>query len=352
MKILAVIPAYEPDEHLLELLNKLRASDIEALVVDDGSGEAYRDLFEKARSYATVLQYEENGGKGHALKTAFQYLSDNGITDRIFVTMDSDGQHTVEDAISLCEYVQDNPKDIALGSRRLGSKAPLRSRLGNGITRHVFSMASKGNIYDTQSGLRAFDPSMLPFLLSVRGERYEYEMNMLMDASRQEIHVQEIPIETIYFDSNKNTHFDALKDSWRIYKEILKFAASSLISFLVDYGIYCLLIALGVFEDYAVIIARIFSASLNFTLNRVLVFNEKEKEKGPLLQSLLKYALLALCMLGANVLLIHLLTQVLHWNPYLSQILVQIVLFITNWLIQRNLVYYKKKKKKSGNQES
>ncbi|MBQ3934458.1 MAG: GtrA family protein, partial [Clostridia bacterium] len=93
----------------------------------------------------------------------------------------------------------------------------------------------------------------------------------------------------------------------------------------------------------ATVIARVVSASVNFTINRKIVFNEREK--GPLLQSILKYAALALIILTANSGLIHLLTQVLGWNPYLSKILVEIVLFVTNWLIQRNLVYYKKKKK-------
>lgn len=345
MKILAVIPAYEPDEHLLDLLENLRASDIEALVVDDGSGEKYKELFEKASDCATVLQYETNGGKGHALKYAFQYLADNGVRDRVFVTMDSDGQHTVEDAVKLCNYVSEHPDEIALGSRKMSSKAPLRSRMGNWITRHVFSMASKGRIYDTQSGLRAFTPDRLPFLLEVRGERYEYEMNMLMDCSRQGIPVHEIPIQTIYLSDNKNSHFDSVKDSFRIYKEIIKFSSSSFVSFLLDYALFSILVAVfgAGFSDAATVIARVFSASVNFTLNRYLVFNNKEK--APLLQSLLKYALLAVCILAVNTLLIHLLTQVLGWNPYFSKILVEITLFIVNWLIQRNLVYYKKKKK-------
>ncbi|MBP5230675.1 MAG: bifunctional glycosyltransferase family 2/GtrA family protein [Clostridia bacterium] len=345
MNIIAVIPAYEPDEQLLPLLETLRASQVEALVVDDGSGTEYDAVFEAASRFATVLRYEVNGGKGHALKHAFQYLSEHGSEGDVYVTMDSDGQHTVEDASKLCAYVEAHPSDIALGSRQLDKSAPLRSRMGNAITRHVFSMASKCHIHDTQSGLRAFSRGMLPFLLSVQGERYEYEMNMLIDCARKGIHVEEIGIQTIYYAGNKGSHFNALKDSFRIYKEILKFCSSSFASFLIDYAIYSLLVAIfGVgFADPATVIARIFSASVNFTLNRTVVFNGREK--GPLLQSILKYALLAVCILAANTGLIHLLTQVWHWNAYLSKILVEIVLFIVNWLVQRNLVYYKKKKK-------
>ena len=343
-----MIPAYEPDAQLLPLLQNLNASGFEALVVDDGSGEAYKEIFESAKEYAIVLQYEINGGKGHALKHAFAYLSEHGSEDDVYVTMDSDGQHTVEDAKKLCDYVAEHPEDIALGSRMLDKTAPLRSRMGNSITRHVFSMASKSHIHDTQSGLRAFRPNMLPFPLSVQGERYEYEMNMLIDCTRKGIHVEEIQIQTIYYAGNKGTHFNALKDSFRIYKEILKFCSSSFVSFLVDYALYSVMVAIwGVgFVDYATVIARVVSASVNFTLNRTIVLNEKEKE--PLLKSILKYALLAVTILVANTLLIHLLTKVLGWNPYLSKILVEIVLFITNWLVQRNLVYYKKKKKQKN----
>ena len=347
MKVLAVIPAYEPDEKLLPLLDNLSAAGMEALVVDDGSGEAFADIFSSAKDKATVLQYETNGGKGHALKHAFEYLSENGSPDDVYVTMDSDGQHSVEDAMKLCAYIREHPDEIALGSRTLDKSAPLRSRMGNAITRHVFSMASKSHIHDTQSGLRAFAYSMLPFLLSVQGERYEYEMNMLIECTRKGIHVEEIQIQTIYYAGNKGSHFNALKDSFRIYKEIFKFCSSSFVSFLIDYAIFSLLVAIwGNVDPYVVIatvIARVVSASVNFTINRKIVFNEREK--GPLLQSILKYAALALIILAANSGLIHLLTQVLGWNPYLSKILVEIVLFVTNWLIQRNLVYYKKKKK-------
>ena len=347
-----MIPAYEPDDQLLRLLDNLSASDIEALVVDDGSGEAYRSVFDEARAKATVLQYETNGGKGHALKHAFTRLKETGSDDDVYVTMDSDGQHTVEDARKLCEYVWEHPEEIALGSRKLNSDAPLRSRMGNAITRHVFSMASRSHIHDTQSGLRAFRHGMLDFLLEVRGERYEYEMNMLIDCTKKGIHVEEIPIQTIYYAGNKGSHFNALKDSFRIYKEILKFCSSSFLSFLVDYGIYSLLVALfgAVFAVPATIIARVISASMNFTINRLVVFNEREK--GPLLQSILKYALLAVCILAANAGLIYLLVDVLHWNEYLSKPLVEIVLFVTNWLIQRNLVYYKRKKKENKKDEN
>lgn len=123
----------------------------------------------------------------------------------------------------LLETARRHKKTLALGVRSIGKEMPPRSRLGNRITRSVFKLITGVNVSDTQTGLRAFGSELLSEFLSVKGERYEYEMNVLMKCAKRKNPVEEVPISTIYRDkSNSTSHFHSFKDSVRIYKDILR----------------------------------------------------------------------------------------------------------------------------------
>lgn len=337
MRRIAVIPAYEPEEKMIKLLREASAEGLELIVVDDGSGQEFLPVFRAAESYAHVISYSKNKGKGHALKEAFSYIRDTYKGEYTVVVMDCDGQHRVEDALALCEQAEEERSALIIGSRKQSRKSPLKSRLGNGITRKVFSMVAGSRIYDTQTGLRAFSDRLLPMLLEIWGERYEYEMNMLLVLSRRKIPIQELPIETIYFDNNTGTHFDTLKDSVRIYKEILKFSMSSFMSFLIDYlmfGILMILLGQG-WTIAANIGARLVSATANFAINRRFVFGASET----LRKSALKYAMLAGGILVCNTGVLYVMTDIWSVNPYVAKIMTEMVLFVVSWAVQRTFVF-------------
>jgi hypothetical protein len=93
----------------------------------------------------------------------------------------------------------------------------LRSRVGNGLTRRIFTLVTGARLMDTQTGLRAFPRPMLAGLLLLEGERYEYEMNVLTHICRTGSKPLEVPIETIYFGGNKSSRFHPIRDSMSIY---------------------------------------------------------------------------------------------------------------------------------------
>ena len=221
-KKIAVIPSYQPDERLIMLTEALYEAGFNVITVDDGSLEPYRYIFDGCKCYAVVIKKKKNLGKGSALKTAYKYISQCYTGELSVVTLDSDGQHTVSDAVSVCDYSQLHRDSLIVGSRRV-EKMPLRSRFGNSITRFVYRMFTKTKVYDTQSGLRGFSGSLLNFMMAVEGERYEYEMNVLLKCPKNNIPILEIPIDTIYYNNNKGSHFKALKDSARIYRCIFKY---------------------------------------------------------------------------------------------------------------------------------
>ena len=112
---------------------------------------------------------------------------------------------------------------------------PLRSRFGNAATRTALRAASGLGLQDTQTGLRGYPPSLVGWLGTVDGERFEYEINVLLEAQRNGIAVHEVPIETIYIDDNASSHFRPLIDSIRVYLPLIKFSMSSLASFALDF---------------------------------------------------------------------------------------------------------------------
>ena len=220
MKYIILIPVYEPDEKLIKLVSTINRK-YETIIVNDGSDESYNDVFEECKKYALILSYENNMGKGYALKHGYKYIETN-YKDYVVVSMDADGQHELDDAIKLCDYASQNKDTLVIGRRHWNENTPRRSRFGNTITRKVFKRLTKLNIYDTQSGLRAFSYELMSFMLSIEGNRYEYEMNTLFSLKDKNIKYKEINIKTIYIDNNKSSHFNAIKDSYKIYKDIYK----------------------------------------------------------------------------------------------------------------------------------
>ena len=335
MKKVALIPCYEPNEKLTELVCALNQEKFEIILVDDGSKGPCKAVFDTSKAYATLLSYDTNHGKGYALKTGLRYIEKN-CGDCVVVTMDCDGQHRIKDAETLCRAVTRDEALFAIGSRVLPKDAPIKSRLGNSITRLVYRAITGTRVYDTQSGLRAFHSRRIPEFLEIAGERYEYEMNVLLYLAKHNLPVREYPMETIYFDrKNSISHFSPLADSVRIYLEIIKYTASSLASFLIDYLMYAALyLAFGgklLIANYG---ARAISSVFNFFLNRQLVF----RSQGRVWKDCVKYFGLVLVNITVNSLILAGLTK-LGWNVYGAKVVVEIIMFIINYLVQHFFVF-------------
>lgn len=221
-KNIVLIPSYEPDDKLISLTEELSKEEVEIIIIDDGSGSSYKKIFDKCINHAKVISYEENKGKGHALKTGLKYIKENYKEPYIIVTMDSDGQHKVKDAKKLISACLLDKNTLYLGKRIRSEKTPIRSRIGNEITRFIYKITTSLDIYDTQTGLRAFSNNLIDYMLVIEGDRYEYEMNVLLKCAKDKIKMKEIEIETIYIDNNSSSHFNPFKDSYRIYKDIIK----------------------------------------------------------------------------------------------------------------------------------
>ncbi|KAA8785400.1 putative flippase GtrA [Paenibacillus sp. 4624] len=334
-----LIPSYEPDVRLLNLVMQLQTFKLGPIViVDDGSGDAYRGIFKTAEAYGcTVLTHEVNLGKGRALKTGFQYIREHGPQGGV-VCADSDGQHLPHDIRSIVETLlaQTNP-GIVLGSRRFTGKVPARSRFGNRVTRAVFSLTTGIKVYDTQTGLRGFPYAMLDWLCQIPGERFEYEMNMLLTAHKEGYAITEEFIDTVYLDHNESSHFRPLADSFRIYMPILMFSTSSVISALIDFGLLFIVQYFTHNLFLSVVAARLCSSMFNYTINRKYVFSAGRSAK--IRQSLPKYFSLVMLVLLLNYGLLYFYNEQLIIPLLAAKILTEISIFVFSYWAQRRFVY-------------
>ncbi len=349
-EISVIIPAYKPDEKLINTLNELvKTGFSDILVVDDGSGSEFAPVFEQvcAIPECTLLRHTQNRGKGAALKTAMSFFLDNRPEKKAVVTADADGQHLAKDILATAQRCLEGG-NIVLGCRDFSqSHVPARSRMGNRITIGVFRLFFGMKCSDTQTGLRAFPRQVLPKLLQVEGDRYEFETHMLFLISREKMAFDEVKIDTVYIEENRSSHFRVVRDSIRIYGLIIKYLLSSVASALVDEGCFLLLktlfgaatAVLGIPVTFvAAGLARVVSSLFNYFVNAKVVFEGKTDKN-----TLLRYYTLAVCQIAISAALVFGLESLLSiTSPLLSTLvktLVDTVLFFFSFRIQHKWVF-------------
>ena len=341
-----LIPAYNPDEKLLALLPKLKERFAHIVLVNDGSVTG-KDVFEKAAPLVdAILVHEKNRGKGAALKTGFAHIGD--ATD--IITADADGQHTPEDIAKVAEGLKTHRDGLVLGVRSFSGKVPLRSRFGNWWTRWFFFLMTGPLVRDTQTGLRGIPAALVPRVAKIPGERYEYEMAMLADAKHHPSRPLQIPIETVYIDSNATSHFNPLLDTIRIYRSLLQFCLSSILSFLIDNGVFAAVMWVMAAKDtprrddvlIALVAARVISSHFNYFYNRFVVFRRGDvPRKGPH-RSYYGYFGLVLAVGVASYALTEGCSALLDVQGVaitVVKIVADTVLFVASYLIQKKFIF-------------
>lgn len=361
--VAAIIPSLNPDGKLINTVHGLlKVGFTDVIVVDDGSREDCQNIFKELEALpeCQVLHHAVNQGKGRALKTAFSYYLEHydmacyhGV-----VTADADGQHLPEDIMKVASAIMSSPgqlaelslqqeNTLALGIRDFDeAEVPFKSRFGNKITTYVFYALYGKTIRDTQTGLRAISNDFLKRCIEIQGDRFEYEIKMLIDSVLQKAHLQEIPIQTVYFDDNRETHFRPVLDSIRIYRVMLstffRFAGSGILCMLIDQGLFAIFQRL-IFTvmnpawsiPLSTFFARLASSGLNFTLNRAVVFEKRRHQKS----FLLRYYGLCIAQMAVSAFGVLLLYQMTHINTNAIKLLVDMALFFISYRIQQQWVF-------------
>ncbi len=341
--VAGVIPAYKPDEKLEETAaGALReCPELRRLfVVDDGSGPEYAGVFERVAAIdpkIEVLHLGVNSGTGGAIKTGLQRAMYECPDAAGFVLFDADGQHHPEDVAKVVRRFLESPDAFTIGVREYHDgaiKIPLRSRLGNRVTETVFRLCTGVHLKDTQSGLRCLPPPVAALCTQIEKNRYEFHLEALILAIENAPCVQ-VPIRTIYEEGNRRSHFRPVVDSLRIYAVFLRFVASSLVSFAVDYVVFSVaFLTIGSILP-SLIISRIISCSVNFIINKISVFRSKRRP----LKEAAGFVLLAVTLFTLSYFGMRFMRNWFGMSPLISKILVETVLFTGSFAVQRLYVF-------------
>ena len=336
-RVIVLIPAYKPDDRLTELVRELKEKSLDVLLVDDGGGKTFKKIFDDCRALgAEVAVHAVNQGKGRALKTGINaalllWPDLSGI-----VTADADGQHTPTDILRLIEAMDQHENTLVLGSRAFTGNVPFKSLWGNRITRAVYALASGVKVGDTQTGLRGLPRCALEEMIRIDGERYEYEMNVLLKIRDMNLGVFEVPIETIYINDNAGSHFNPVRDAIRIYMVIFKYMFSAIASFAIDYALYWLCLGFGLASWLSYALARLVSSQVNYNLNKHTVFSGRGGKS-----SMLKYYALAVVQGAIGAALVQVLPRFIPLPAGVIKIPVDLILFAFSFIIQRDYVFNK-----------
>jgi glycosyltransferase involved in cell wall biosynthesis len=334
--VVVLIPAYQPDEKLLAVVADLLAEGFARIVVvDDGSAAECLPVFARLQCHpqCTLLAHAVNLGKGRALKTGLNHIALTAPGAAGVVTVDADGQHLAADVARVAAAFLERPDALVLGSRRFGRDVPLRSLLGNVVTCGVFRFLVGKKLADTQSGLRCFPLRLVPQFLQLEGERYEYEMNMLI-AAHETACIREVGISTVYIEDNRSSHFSPLVDSMKIYFLLLRFSFSSVFTSVIDFLVFALAYALSTSVLLSIVVARLVSGIVNFTLNRSLVFHSSDR----VVVAVLKYYALLVLLGAAAYLAIQALAEA-GVNVIVAKLLAESLLFLVSFSVQRSIIF-------------
>jgi len=335
-----IIPAYRPDESLLQLIGALCEKPIPVIVlVDDGSGSDYREIFRRAEEFEKVrlVRHAVNLGKGAALKAGINYAMCAFPELQGVVTADADGRHHPDDIEQVADRLAAEPDRVILGTRTFRGDVPLRSRVGNVVTRTVMRALVGQHVSDTQTGLRGIPAFLLPHMLRLEANGYDFELDMLIAVRRQAIRIAEVPIRTIYEADNRTSHFNPLIDSMKIYFVLLRFSSVSLMTAALDMLVFYLAYRRLGNVAASQALGRLLAVAFNYSMVRRAVFFSKSRHL-----SVLPEYLLLVCLSGAaSYAGIQLLNSRFHVQLLPAKLLVETLLFFANFAIQRDFIFGK-----------
>lgn len=287
IQAVVILPSLDPDDNLKQVVENLININFQhIIIVNDGSHEKYNKYFEEllSKPECHVITHAYNKGKGEALKTAFAYYEENFNNEEFYgvVTADADGQHLPKDIKKCAKALRDKKNSLIFGVRNFDiENIPTKSRIGNKATTKIIQVLFGHKIVDTQTGLRGISNEHIKIFKQDKGSRFEYEINMLISALKKDINIEQVEIDTIYYENNRATHFNAVKDSLKIYRVILdsflKYILSSLSCFGIDqmaFHLFTKVISGDYFIVKSTILARVISL-LILRLIRILFLKVK-----------------------------------------------------------------------------
>ncbi len=220
INVAAVIPAYLEEKHIDDVVRRTLKQLANVVVVDDGSND--RTAEQAKNAGADVIVHKQNRGKGESIKSGFRYWLEHGAS--YVVILDGDGQHLPEEIERFLAAAASGIGELLIGTRMNDVREmPFVRRAVNRYMSRKISRACGQDIPDTQCGFRMVHRSIIPSLLGGT-ERFDYETEMLILASRAGCRVASVPISTVYSDEVSSIH--PVRDTLRFFKLMQRYRKS------------------------------------------------------------------------------------------------------------------------------
>ena len=305
-----LIPSYEPDELLVNVVKELKEQDFPILLVNDGSGPEFEPIFDQVKDGVEYLFFKKNKGKGAAMKYGYANIKKLFPEAKYVITADGDGQHALKDIIRVYDELVKHDQ-LVFGVRHFDRKVPFRSRFGNDFSKTTRSWLTKQYIQDDQCGLRGFPVRYIPDLLKIKGNRYEYEMNQMVVFQMMQAPIYTLPIETIYLDNNSRSHFSPFKDTFRIQSIIFAHAIPAIICNI----LLAFLIIMSLRHEMFPLIGTVYAAYTICFLIYFLIINIAYPTKS-FFRRLFKELLFTAIKMGTCHLILFITVTLFNWTIY------------------------------------
>lgn len=215
MSICVIVPTYNNQKTIIRVIEQIMPYTQNIIVVNDGSTDRTQQLLNDSDLPVTLIHYEKNRGKGHALKTGFLKSLELGY--EYAITIDSDGQHFAEDIPLFVEAIKQYPNSLIIGSRTLvGENIPGKNIFANKFSNFWFYLQTGQNLKDTQTGYRLYPLRLLRGLTWLTS-RYEAELELLVFSSWHGVNLHPVFIQVYYPPQDERvSHFRPTTDFLRI----------------------------------------------------------------------------------------------------------------------------------------
>ncbi|MDI6785159.1 MAG: glycosyltransferase family 2 protein [bacterium] len=201
MKIFIVMPVFNEEKKVIDVLKELSKTKYPIIIIDDGSTDNSFNKIKNLKLKKTILlQHKINLGKGAALKTGCEYAFSHSA-DAV-IMMDSDGQHKVSDLNNFVKKLETNKCDVIFGSRNLNLGAPIDRFLGNKIASVIVNIMFGIYVSDLICGFRAFTQKAYK-KIKWKSLGYGVETEMVVRTKKARLIHCEVPVETVYYDNYK-----------------------------------------------------------------------------------------------------------------------------------------------------
>jgi len=214
LKCCVIIPTYNNAATLPFVINNILAYTNNVIVVNDGSTDETRKILKTYPSISTI-HFENNKGKGNALRTGFKFAVDKGY--EYAITIDSDGQHSGDDLTKFIEILKNEPETLVIGARNMDQDSiPGKSSFGHKFSNFWYRVETGIQLPDTQSGYRLYPIKALD-KMHFYTSKFEFEVEVIVRAAWKGISVKCIPISVFYAPKGiRVSHFRPFKDFFRI----------------------------------------------------------------------------------------------------------------------------------------